>query len=101
MSNSQRPDWPVAMTQKKAGVKMVDNMDSYTPSIETTLLILRMQVFHTELRFSAKAGDIFCSGTAILKIKYSCKTICESSKVVAADWPEADAILPPSVSAVH
>jgi len=51
--------------QKTAGV----NINSHTPSILTTkLLIFWTQVLVPELRFSAKADDIFCSDTAILKL---------------------------------
>jgi len=44
------------------------------------------QVFRTELRFSAKADDVFLSDTAILKINNYCQTMCDWSLRVPESW---------------
>jgi len=51
----QGPYWPIALTQNTAGAKMATNIDSYTPSITTTLSIFWMQVSCTKLQFNAKS----------------------------------------------
>jgi len=68
---------------------MAANINSHTPSMTTTLLILWTQVPIPNYDSTQKADEQFLFRRSAIG--------CENLKAVAAGWPEANAILPPAV----